>query len=197
MSKLHQIVAQINTNLTESGGQFDSKRFQKGRFSGIAELITKLDNEQRQTMPTVIDNTGNDTTLAMDDSYPFELYHRHLSSTMTEIEDEDDWGDLQAREETANMLLVVMGDRQRLKLNKEDIITGITLGMPNELGQAFLTTNSLVGVEIIQGEFNLNKEEVWLSEFNTEVMIKPADIFFSLNYQVVTKTWTTCIEICE
>ena len=71
MSKLHQIVAQINTNLTQSGGQFDSKRFQKGRVSGIAELITKLDNEQRQTMPTVIDNTGNDTPLAMDDSYPF------------------------------------------------------------------------------------------------------------------------------
>lgn len=193
MSKLHQIVAQINTDLTS--GQFDSKRFQKGRFSGIAELITKVDNEQRQTMPAVIDNTGDDTILTMDDSYPFELYHRHLSSTMTEIE--GDWGDRQVREETANMLLVVMGDRQRLKLNKEDIITGITLGMPNELGQAFLTTNSLVGVEIIQGEFNLNKEEVWLSEFNTEVMVKPADIFFSLNYQVVTKTWTTCLEICE
>ena len=112
-------------------------------------------------------------------------------------EEEQDFGDRYIREETANMLMVVMGDRQRLKLNKEDIITGITLGMPTELGQAFLTTNTLVGAEIIQGEFNLNKEEVWASEFNTEVMVKPADIFFSFNYQVVTKTWTTCIEICE
>ena len=195
MAKLHQIVAQINTNLTQAGGQFDSKRFQKGRFSGIAELITKLDDDQRQTMPAVIDNTGDDTILTMDDSFPFELYHRHLSSTMTEVE--DDFGDRQIREETANMLLVVMGDRNRLKLNKEEIITGISLGMPEELGQAFLTTNSLVGVNIIQGEFNLNKEEVWTSEFNTEVGIKPSDIFFSLNYQVITRTWTTCIELCE
>ena len=197
MSKLHQIVAQINTNLTQAGGQFDSKRFQKGRFTGIAELVTKVDDETRQTMPAVIDNSGDATIITKDDSFPFELYHRHLSSTMTDVEGDDDFGDLHIREETANMLMVVMGDRQRLKLNKEDIITGITLGMPNELGQAFLTTNSLVGVEIIQGEFNLNKEEVWLSEFNTEVMAKPADIFFSLNYLVVTRTWTTCIEICE
>ena len=32
-----EIVAQINTDL--KGGQFDSKKFQKGRFSGIAELV--------------------------------------------------------------------------------------------------------------------------------------------------------------
>ncbi|MGR3220319.1 MAG: hypothetical protein ACUZ8H_10970 [Candidatus Anammoxibacter sp.] len=193
MAKLHQIVAQINTDLTS--GQFNSKRFQKGRVSGIAELITKVDDEQRQTVPAVVDNSGDATILMMDDSYPFEIYHRHISSTMTE--EEQDFGDRYIREETANMLMVVMGDRQRLKLNKEDIITGITLGMPTELGQAFLTTNSLVGAEVIQGEFNLNKEEVWASEFNTEVMVKPADIFFSFNYQVVTKTWTSCIEICE
>ena len=195
MAKLHQIVTQINTNLTQAGGQFDSKRFQKGRFSGIVELITKDDNDTKQTLPGIVDNSGDVTTLAMDDSFPFELYHRHLSSTMTEVE--DDFGDRQVREETANMLLVVMGDRQRLELNKENIITGISLGMPEELGQAFLTTNSLVSVNIIQGEFNLNKEDVWSSEFNTEVMIKPSDIFFSLNYAIVTRTWTTCIEICE
>lgn len=195
MAKLHQIVAEINTRLTRANGQFDSKRFQKGRVSGIAELITSVDNDQRQTVPAIIDNTGDETKLTIDDSFPFELYHRHLSSSMTEVE--DDFGDRQIREETANMLLVVMGDRNRLKFNKEEIITGITLGMPEELGQTFLKANSLVGVNIIQGEFNLNKEDVWASEFNTEVMIKPSDIFFSLNYQVVTRTWTTCIEICE
>ena len=195
MAKLHQVVAEINTRLTQTGGQFDSKKFQKGRFSGIAELITKKDKDQRQTVPAIIDNGGEETILTIDDNYPFELYHRHLSSTMTETE--QDFGDRYIREETANMLLVVMGDRNRLKLNKEDIITGISLGMPVELGQTFLTVNSLVGVNIIQGEFNLNKEEVWASEFNTEVMVKPNSIFFSLNYSVVTKTWTTCIEICE
>jgi len=195
MAKLHQIVAEINTRLTRANGQFDSKRFQKGRVSGIAELITSVDNDQRQTVPAIIDNTGDETKLTIDDSFPFELYHRHLSSSETEVE--ENWGDRQIREETANMLLVVMGDRNRLKLNKEEIITGITLGMPEELGQTFLIANSLVGVNIIQGEFNLNKEDVWASEFNTEVMIKPIDIFFSLNYQVVTRTWTTCIEICE
>lgn len=196
MAKLHQIVAEINTRLTQSGGQFDSKRFQKGRFSGIAELITKVDKKDiRQTFPAIIDNNGDATKLMMDDSFPFELYHRHLTSTVTEVE--QDFGDRVLREETANMLMIVMGDRNRLKLTKEDIITGINLGMPVELGQTFLTTNSLVGANIVQGDFNLNKEEVWNSEFNTEVMVKPNNILFSLNYSVVTKTWAICIEICE
>ena len=195
MAKLHQIVSQINTDLTQAGGQFGSKKFQKGRFSGIAELITKVDKDQRQTFPAIVDNSGDTTKLMMDDSYPFELYHRHLSSTVTETE--KDFGDSVLREETANMMMIVMGDRQRLKLTKEDIITGINLGMPVELGQAFLTANSLVGANIVQSDFNLNREEVWNSEFNIEVGIKPNSILFSLNYSVVTKTWTTCIEICE
>lgn len=195
MAKLHQIIAQINTDLTQAGGQFDSKRFQKGRFSGIAELITKVDKEVRQTFPAIVENNGDVTKLMMDDSFPFELYHRHLTSTATEVE--QDFGDRVLREETANMFMIVMGDRNRLKLTKEDIITGINLGMPVELGQAFLTANSLVGANVVQGDFNLNKEEVWNSEFNTEVMVKPNNILFSLNYSVVTKTWTTCIEICE
>lgn len=193
MAKLHQIIAQINTDLME--GQFKSKRFQKGRFSGIAESITKEDDEKKQTIPGIADNSGDVTSLAMDDIYPFELYHRHLSSTVTEVE--EDFGDRVLREEIANMVLIVMGDRQRLKLTKEDIITGINLGMPVEMGQTFLTTNSLVGVNIIQGDFNLDKEDVWTTEFNTDVMVKPQSIIFSLSYQVVTKTWTTCIEICD
>lgn len=193
MAKLHQIIAQINTDL--KGGQFSSKKFQKGRFSGIAELITKMDDEKEQTIPGIVDNDGDVTSLAMDDIYTFELYHRHLSSTVTEVE--EDFGDRTLREETANMILVVMGDRERLKLTKEDIITGINLGMPVELGQTFLTNNSLVGVNIIQGEFNLDKEDVWTTEFSTDVMVKPQSIIFSLNYQVVTKTWTSCLEICE
>ncbi len=193
MAKEAEIVSQINTNLISS--QFSSKRFQKGRINGIAELITKVDGDQRQTMPGAVDNNGTVTNLSIDDKYPFEIYHRHLSSTFSEPE--QDFGDFMLRVETAQMLLVVMGDRSRLKLTPEEIITGIRLGLSLELGSAFLVTNSLDGAFITPGEVNLNKEDIWNSEYNTsEVKVKPETILLTVAYAIETKTKFNCVSIC-
>ena len=119
MAKEAEIVAQINTDLKTV--QFASKRFQKGRFSGIAELVTKVDNGQRQTVPAIIANDGTETILITNDKYPFELYHRHIGSTVEPSPEEDQWGDLRSRQETAEMLMVVIGDRKRLELTTKKI----------------------------------------------------------------------------
>lgn len=192
--KTHEITAEINAALIAA--QFGSKKFQKGRFNGIAELITSIDGEQRQTVPAIINDDGSTTILTIDDICPFELYHRHLNSTITEPE--MDFGDRIIREETADMIMMIMGDMRRLKLNKEDITSGITLGMPLEFGSAFLTANSLESAIIIPGLFSYNREELWNAEYNTEkVELKTNTIFMSFLYQVVSQAKTTCIEICE
>tara|TARA_Y100000310_G_C20431831_1_gene691850 strand:+ start:83 stop:655 length:573 start_codon:yes stop_codon:yes gene_type:complete len=185
-----EIVTQINTDL--KSGQFDSKKFQKGRFSGIAELIGR----KTETVPAIIDNNGNETVLVINDIYPFEVYHRHTGSNVQEVE--GNFGDLVYRQETAQMLMVVIGDRKRLKMTKEEIISGILLGMPLELGSAFLTANSLDNVNIILGDFNLSKEDAWNAEYSTEtVKLKPETIFFTLSYNIETRAKIDCIDICE
>ena len=184
-----EIVAQINTDL--KGGQFDSKKFQKGRFSGIAELVGR----KEETVPAIIDNNGNETILVINDIYPFEVYHRHTGSTVQEVE--ENFGDLVYRQETAQMIMVVIGDRKRLKMTKEEIITGILLGMPLEFGSAFLNTNSLDQVSIVPGDFNLSKVDAWNGEYNTElVKLKPETIFFTLTYNIETRAKVDCIDIC-
>jgi hypothetical protein len=184
-----EIVAQINTDL--KGGQFDSKKFQKGRFSGIAELVGR----KEETVPAIIDNDGNETILVINDIYPFEVYHRHTGSTVQEVE--GNFGDLVYRQETAQMLMVVIGDRKRLKMTKEEIITGILLGMPLEFGSTFLNTNSLDQVSIVPGDFNLSKVDAWNGEYNTElVKLKPETIFFTLTYNIETRAKVDCIDIC-
>lgn len=193
MAKEAEIVAQINTGL--KAVQFKAKTFQKGRFSGIAELITKVDGDHRQTMPGLVDNNGTVTNLSINDRYPFELYHRHTGSTFTEPE--DNFGDFMLRGETANMLMVVAGDRKRLKLTSEEIITGISLGLSLELGSAFLITNLLDSAFITPGEVNLDKEDIWNAEYNTsEVRVKPETILLTIAYAIETKTKFDCINIC-
>ena len=190
MAKTSEIVNQINADLI-------AKKFQKGRFSGIAELVTKVDGDTRQTVPVIIANAGNETILIVNDKYPFELYHRHIGSTVETVDNSEQWGDRVLRKEVANMLMVIIGDRKRLKLTKEEIITGIMLGMPLELGSSFLTTNSLDNVNIIPGDFNLDKEDAWNSEYSTEeVLVKPEMIFFTMAYAIETQAKFDCIDIC-
>ena len=196
MAKEAEIVAQINTDLKTV--HFNSKKFQKGRFSGLAELIVKVDGDQRQLVHAIIDNNGGATILIINDKYSFQLYHRHIGSTVEPVDEVEQFGDRMLRQETASMLMVVIGDRKRLKLTKEEIITGIMLGMPLELGSSFLTTNSLDNATIIPGEFNLNKEDAWNTEYNTvDVMLKPSDIFFTMAYSIETMANAlNCIDIC-
>lgn len=196
MAKEAEIVAQINIDLKTV--QFASKRFQKGRFSGIAELIVKVDGEQRQTVPAIIDNNGQETILIINDKFPFELYHRHISSTVETVDEDEQFGDLVLRQETAQMVMVVLGNRKELKLTKEELITGIMLGMPLEFGQGFLTANSLDNASIIPGTQNLDKEAAWTAEYNTEnVKLKPETIFFTFEYEIQTRVNVGCVVICD
>jgi hypothetical protein len=118
MSKFADIVSFINTTLKSE--QFGSARFQKGTFNdSIAELVKV--SEDGQTMPCVVSNTGTTTKLTIDDVKPWQLYHRMLGSSYELVE--NDFG-FRTRRTTANMTMVVIGDRERLSLTKEDIIMG-------------------------------------------------------------------------
>ena len=195
MAKEAQIVAQINTDLIAN--QFGSKKFQKGRFSGIAELVTKVDGETRQTIPMFYDNAGNETHLSLNDKYPFELYHRHTGSTVEPLDSDQQFGSRVLRKVSAQMIMVIIGDRTKLKVTKEEIITGIMLGMPLELGSSFLTTNSLDNVNIIPGDWNLNKEDAWLAEYATELVeVKPEMLFMTMTYVIETQAKVGCIDLC-
>lgn len=195
MAKEHQIVSQINTTLTQAGGQFDSKRFQKGRVSGIAELFPSQDGDDTHTVPMVVTNDGVETILGIDDTFSAELYHRHLTSTFEDIE--NDYGSRKFRQQTANMILIFIGDRGRLKLNKEELTNGIILGMPLELGNVFLVTNSLYSAQIIPGSFNFNRQDVWSGEYNTDVQLSTNQVMFSFTYDIQTVAKDDCINLCE
>lgn len=196
MAKENEIVAQINVNLQAT--QFKSSKFQKGRFNGIAELVDKLDVEQEQTMPVLKDNTGeviDQQHLFMDDTYPFELYHRTLS-TFVEA-DAPGFGDLVEREESTQMKMVIMYQNNVVHMTKERIKTGISLGMPMQFSHSFLQANSLNEANILLGEYNFNSKEVYSEEFNlAETLLKPQTYMLSLSYVIRTVTNINCINIC-
>jgi len=190
MARETQVVSQINTLL--QAGQFASKKFQKGRFSGIAELI---DKEDGQTVPCLKDTSGEITThLNIDDIYPFELYHRTISTSM---EDEDGFGNYIERHEVTEMRLVVIFQRNRIFATKELIKSGLALGMPREMTRSFNIANDLSSCSISSLAFNLNSKEVYAEEYGqTEQLLKPTTVMIAMSYQIGTVTDINCLEIC-
>lgn len=192
MAKEHEIVSYINTELDRL--QFGSKRFQKGSMDGIAELIT---TGEKETKPGVIDNYGDVTYVGIDDTKPFQIYHRIIQPD-AEWNIEEDFGSSRNLRETTSMLMVVIGDRNRLQLTAEDIKTGIAAALPLELPKSQLTTLGLKSANIIPGSFNWDRQAVYSSEFNlNETILNTNTIMFSLSYQIETVYDQTCFTLCE
>ena len=191
MPKLAESVEYINAKLRAS--QFGSKRFQKGRWSGIAELIRTPEGEM---MPCSVDNDGDATQLGIDDTYPFEVYHRMIGANFENSE--DDFGANKGRKEFSDMVIVIMGDRDRLEFTNEEIISGLSLGFPFNMEKTDVEALSLQSVDFsIQG-FERDREAVWNREFETErVQLKPNTLLVSLRYQVMAEVFDGCIEICQ
>lgn len=195
MAKLPEIVAEINKQLKTV--QFADKRFQHA-FTGIAELVPKKDGDATTSFASVVSNDGDVVKVGIDDSFPFQIYHRHISGDFGEVPVEDQLGNLEVREMTDQMIMVMIADRDKVKLTKEDIIMGIQLGFPLELGKAFREANTLEDAQIIQGEFSLDKQALWTQEFSgARFSLKPNTIFFSYSYDVLTRVRENCIRICD
>lgn len=192
MPKIAEIVAIINTNLKTN--QFDSKRFQKGQYNALAELVK---TETGETWPCTIDNSGDETRVGLDDTYPLIAYHRVISIE-SEHDEEQDFGDLRLIKETANMRWVFWGDRSRLSNTQEQIISGVEAGLTLELTNAQLTSHTLYACEIIPGQIITDKEEVFQQEYGTdEVKLKTGHFMFAFNYQIVTEVYKSCYTACS
>lgn len=191
MAKEHDIVSYINAQL--KAVQFSSARFQVGSFKGIAELI----EDEKETKPAIVDNYGDCVYVGIDDTNHFQLYHRVIQPS-AEWDTENDFGNLKSLKETTEMLMVVIGDRNRLKLTAEDIKTGIVAALPLELPDSQLNTLGLKSANIIPGNFNWDKAEVYRGEYNLEeTMLKTNNIMFSFSYQIETVIDQSCFTLCE
>ena len=189
MAKLSEITSFINDELRRE--QFGSKRFQ-GRWSGIAELITTSESE---TVPCLVANNGTTTKLGIDDTYSFEVYHRMIGGS---FESGDDFGDLRNRKETHEMVMIVMGDRDRLELTNEQIISGLAMGFPMVLPLANRQALILKHCEFQIDGFDRDRREIWNREFNTKkISLKPNTLLVSLRYSVITEVYESCIEVCS
>lgn len=192
MAKESEIVGYINTAL--SSGQFQASKFSKGSFNNIGELV-KI-NEQGEFIPCIVDINGETTKLSIDDVKPFQLYHRVLSASFN-ADESDDFGDYAVRKQTMNMTMVIIADRERLQVTKEQLITAVSLGFPLELTATQKTALNIQQCNIIPNDFITDYNDVYSREYNiSDYLLKPQTIMIALNYDLETESFESCVEIC-
>lgn len=190
MPKLSEIVTQINTDLITN--QFKGRKFQKGAFKGIAELVRS--SKEGETKPGIVADDGQVTKVTIDDTMSFLAYHRVMD---VENEDIPGFGDLVYVKETATIKLVMYADRRKVKITKEQMMSGISLGMPREFSLAFRDSLNIRGINVELGSFETDKSVVWSSEFGIDqALYKPNTILISYTYQIVTETKSDCFILC-
>ena len=77
MRKIADITTLLNLNFEST--TLSSKRFQRGKFQTLAELVTR----EGWTVPLILDNEGEGTEVELNDTYPFQVYHRILKIAPT------------------------------------------------------------------------------------------------------------------
>jgi len=184
-----EIATFINTTLTAD--LLSTSRFQKGQYNSVAELIPKSD-EDETTVPMVVSDTGQGTEVTVNDIYPIQIYHR-IDDVEIDSNFEEGFGNNELKTETSDMLMIIIGDRLKLQLNKEDVITAIATAFP---GVWTPTVNYITQTNIVMGAIDLNTPEVYNGEYNSISELPPNYFMCSIAYQIVSKINKNCIELC-
>lgn len=198
MSDIKDIALHINTLL--KAGSFAGKPFQNGRFSGIAELVKKTDEDadNTYTMPIVMDADGEDgTEVSINDKYPFELYHRIKGQEVSDAENEDTFGDGNDKLITFTMALVVFSDRFNTQLDASEYVTALMLDIPRTLQATNITGSQWNKCEITIKEANTDKADVLAEEYGQDSFdIKQSYIALSQEYEVKLTYSKGCYTLC-
>lgn len=206
MSDIKKIAEHLNELLAKPaagsnpGGNFQGKIFQKGKFYGIAELVAKKtgNEETSYTIPKVMDSNANDgVDVTINDSFPFQLYHRVISQKSSEAENVDTFGDGDEKNITFEMVLIIFSDRFNTEIDADAYITALMLDFPKTIKASQITGSQFSKCEITFTDTLTNKSEVLSQEYNKEELdVKQSYVCLSFGYEVVLTYGKGCFTLC-
>lgn len=193
MPNLNTIATNINDALLAT--PFVNNKFKPASFLGIAEFVKTTESEKDFFEPAIVDNDGECTRCAFDDTNAIQAYHRIQS--LVYRDDPEGYGDDKTMEETADMRFVFFGQRNKITARKEDVVAAIQMHFIKEFSSADLTTLDLASCIIEMGDVNLDQYSVWDEEFKgIDFGLAPEVMLFSISYKVISTYNKTCFTLC-
>lgn len=194
MPALNEIALLINASL--QAGHFAAQRFNPTRFNGIADPIRKVGKDEKEvTTPTIINNKGEATEIVYNDKFSAQCYHRLISPSYS-LPDPAYGKPGKDMQEIAEMKMVFMGDRAKMKARQEEVIAAVAFDFPKEFTAAQYKPLGLTSCVIEMGSVDEDMYEVFIQEWNgRDYALDTASILFAINYRV-TSIYSKCFTIC-
>lgn len=196
MPRLDDIVTKINETIADE--QFKDKRWQKGKFYGVAEKREKDSGDETDEYPAIVAQNGDATRIALDEKYPFWLYHRIEDTDVENFIDNEDFGEAKFVKVTYNMVLVLWGNRKKLQLRRDQVLAGLLSGFPAHLVRTDVAAWDLYGVDLTFTGANINAKEVYEQEFTTEKLaLRSNHIMIAFEYDCAVTFRQGCFDVCD
>lgn len=194
MPYLEQIVININNAIVNKLQSSDISI----SVHGISKQVPRTDTNDETEIPLYVDYTGEGSFNAVDDKFALCIYHK-CNSLNYQSESQLDFGDGQDfSRETAQMSVFIYGNRLKLKMTQETIISIVSASLPDTLPQSFITNITGLSSGFISAVSSPNDSlAAWRQEFvNIAYPLPPEQFFVQLNYTIETVIQKSCIEVC-
>jgi hypothetical protein len=197
LPKLREITTIINQSL--QAGNFHGRKFQSGNWLNIAYILSRVENEIETKFPAIVDNNGEGTSVAYDDTYPIQFYHRIIAPLQYPDMKNDGFGNPSAfHREIAEMQLICIGDRSKFDAYTEEVCAAITADLTRELKPTQLATLHLQDCTIEIIDTNTDTEAVFNQEFqNVDKNLAPENFMIAVKYRITTEYGKNCFTLCN
>lgn len=184
MPEIEKSIAALNVILKET---FDVNGIPT-LWHGLAEVLPFDDNHD---VPVLLPNNKDGVEAIFDDRYAITAYHRVLAYSYEDIEG---YGDEVMKREVATCKMVVWADPYRCNVDRNRLRDLIAMTINQTV------TPNITGItEVNIGATSLliNAKELFNQEYNGyQYCIRPADLFFAVNYQITTEFDQSCYTVC-
>jgi hypothetical protein len=138
------------------------------RLLGLAEPVLRVASEE-EVFPVIVDNSGEDTALFVDDDFPAGIYHRLLSKTYSVLPRKQQYGDQNIQMAEAELLLICWAFRQSVHTTA-DVLESLIYSSFDE------------SIKAVQSNFD--RHAVFNGEFSGVSFFLPEDVMlFSMKYR--------------
>jgi hypothetical protein len=197
MNVLDTLAGIINTQLQAT--TFDSKAFQSAYWNRIADdVLTTHDDGHDTTQPMIVAQNGDCTSVSLDDTVAMQVFHKLASGPAYSLADGDIGNAGTMRKEVTDMYIVVMGDRNRLNGTRpEELVKGISVGMPLEFTNAQMATLGVSNLFIELGATDTDCMKIYNQEFRgPKYAYSTNTIMATVRYRVTAWIPSACYKIC-
>ncbi len=196
MPNLDNITSLINASM--QAGNFSSRRFQAAKFFPIADPIKTTGEEKERTEPYIISNEGEGESVVYDDTQALQIYHI-VDSLEYSIANPDDYGTPGTiMQETANMRMIFIGSRRRIKVRTEDIIAASAMDFPKEFAPSQVSALSMNSCIIEMQDVESDPYKVWEDQFiGTEYSLGTDTTAFWIRYKIIDTYNKSCFKLCN